>query len=220
MIRNKLAEIMHQKGVKVVKLAKDTGISRNTITNTSQNNSEMLRMETVNNICKVLDITPCDFFEYVPLELEFEFSHEENSLFIESIANVGGELDEYNLELDIIIDIETKEEKRSVIGKLYTSQNTILTANYINNSLITYSIKFDEKEDEEFLYNTVSSLSSGMKKLIYKKLVNEVTNYIKEEFKDDKTVVFFPSNYGLNPTVAKIISLAEIEINSDIFKKF
>ncbi|MEB7423280.1 helix-turn-helix transcriptional regulator [Mammaliicoccus sciuri] len=219
MIRNKLAEIMHQKGVKVVKLAKETGISRNTITNTSQNNSEMLRMDTINNICKVLNITPCEFFEYVPIEIEFELSHEEHTLQINNFPLFNGELDEYFLDLDIIIDVETNNGKRSIVGNLCTTQNTIITSNPLNNSLIIYTINFDDKNDEEFLNSIVSDLSSGMKKLLYKKMINEVSNYLKTVFKDDNTEVV-DTNYGINPRISTIMSFTEIEINSDIFKKF
>lgn len=65
MIRNRLAEILFERDIKIVRIAKETGISRNTITNTASNNSEMLQMNTINKICGYLEITPCDFFDYI-----------------------------------------------------------------------------------------------------------------------------------------------------------
>ncbi|PXA00023.1 XRE family transcriptional regulator, partial [Staphylococcus pseudintermedius] len=55
MIRNRLAELLFERDIKIVRISKETGISRNTITNTASNNSEMLQMNTINKICRYLD---------------------------------------------------------------------------------------------------------------------------------------------------------------------
>lgn len=72
MIRNRLAEILFERDIKIVRIAKETGISRNTITNTASNNSEMLQMNTINKICGYLEITPCDFWLY-SIDIDFAF---------------------------------------------------------------------------------------------------------------------------------------------------
>ena len=43
MIRNRLAEILFERDIKITDIANGTGISRNTISNTASNNSDMLK---------------------------------------------------------------------------------------------------------------------------------------------------------------------------------
>lgn len=72
MIRNKLASILADRGIKISRAAMELpNISRNTITNTASNNGKMIQLETIDTLCQYLDITPADFFEYLPFDLEF-----------------------------------------------------------------------------------------------------------------------------------------------------
>lgn len=69
MIRNNLAALLAENGIKITRLAADTGLSRNTITSTAQNDGKMIQLETINLICQRLQISPTDFFEYLPFDL-------------------------------------------------------------------------------------------------------------------------------------------------------
>lgn len=73
MIRNKLAVLMAERQLKITKIANDTNISRTTLTALAQNESKMIQNDTINTICKYLKITPCDFFEYSPIDVSFYF---------------------------------------------------------------------------------------------------------------------------------------------------
>lgn len=77
MIRNNLALLMTQKRRRVNELANATGISRNTITSTAQNNGKMIQLSTINKLCQSLDVTPTDFFEYVPFDFDYTFDEGE-----------------------------------------------------------------------------------------------------------------------------------------------
>src|SRR5690625_3225521 len=72
MIRNRLSILLAERGLTITKVAKETGISRNTITSTAQNDTEMIRLKTINSLCKFLNVTPTEFFEYEPIDIEFE----------------------------------------------------------------------------------------------------------------------------------------------------
>lgn len=63
---------MAERSLKITKVAHDTGISRNTITSTAQNDGKMIQLETINTLCKYLEIDPGDFFSYVPYDADFE----------------------------------------------------------------------------------------------------------------------------------------------------
>jgi DNA-binding Xre family transcriptional regulator len=71
MIRNNLALLMAQKRRRVNELAAATGISRNTITSTTQNKGRMIQLETINKICQALEVSPTEFFDYLPFDFTF-----------------------------------------------------------------------------------------------------------------------------------------------------
>ncbi|MFD2252823.1 helix-turn-helix domain-containing protein [Lactococcus formosensis subsp. bovis] len=66
--------MLAQKRIKITQVAKDTGLSRTTLTTLSQNKSKRIDNETLNSLCNYLRITPNTFFEYTPLDFEIESS--------------------------------------------------------------------------------------------------------------------------------------------------
>ncbi|WP_225422958.1 helix-turn-helix domain-containing protein [Companilactobacillus jidongensis] len=74
MIRNNLAVLLAERSLKITRVANDTGISRNTITSTAQNDGKMIQLETINKLCQYLDIRPDQFFEYLPFDIFGNFS--------------------------------------------------------------------------------------------------------------------------------------------------
>lgn len=70
MIRIRLNELLAVKDITRVMVSAATGISRNTLSTLSTNNSEMIRLDTIDKICSYLEITPGEFFEYYPVEVE------------------------------------------------------------------------------------------------------------------------------------------------------
>lgn len=79
MIRNNLAVLMRERGIKNSILSLKTGISKNTISSTAQNDGKMIQLETINKICQVLDITPNEFFEYTPIDALYHVDIDEES---------------------------------------------------------------------------------------------------------------------------------------------
>lgn len=71
MIRNKLSLLLAERGIKATKVANDTGIARSTLSKINNNSSEKIDYSTINTLCRYLQITPCDFFEYVPFDVDF-----------------------------------------------------------------------------------------------------------------------------------------------------
>ncbi|RGW54284.1 helix-turn-helix domain-containing protein [Limosilactobacillus fermentum] len=71
MIRNRLAELLSERQLKISRVANEIpNLSRNTITSTAQNSGKMIQLETINSLCKYLNITPGEFFEYIPYDIE------------------------------------------------------------------------------------------------------------------------------------------------------
>ena len=79
MIRNRLASLLADRGIKISRAAMELpNISRNTITNTASNNGKMIQLETIDTLCQYLNITPAEFFEYLPFDLEYHADITEN----------------------------------------------------------------------------------------------------------------------------------------------
>lgn len=75
MIRNRLAELLAERGIRISKVANDIpNLSRNTISATAQNESKMIQLETINSLCQYLEISPNDFFEYLPFDVSTNIS--------------------------------------------------------------------------------------------------------------------------------------------------
>ncbi|MGX7232185.1 helix-turn-helix domain-containing protein [Enterococcus italicus] len=72
MIRNNLAILMSERGIRNSYLSAKTGISKNTISATSSNDGKMIQLETINKICQVLQVEPGQFFSYLPFDLEIK----------------------------------------------------------------------------------------------------------------------------------------------------
>lgn len=64
MVKNRLAVLMAERGLKVSKVSELTGISRNALTSLKYNRTKMIRLDTINTLCKLFGITPGEFFVY------------------------------------------------------------------------------------------------------------------------------------------------------------
>ena len=74
MIRNNLAKLMIDRNITATQIFNDTGIARSTISKISNNNTDKISMETIDKLCNYLNVTPADFFDYVPYEIEVKLS--------------------------------------------------------------------------------------------------------------------------------------------------
>lgn len=201
MIRNRLAELMFERDIKTVRMAKDIGVSRNTITNTAQNDSEMLRMETINKICQYLNIDPSEFFEYYPFDIDFSLDSE--NIYINNSEFKS--IDDYFLDLDLLIDIKRINYKESIDCKLKIDYSTNISSKILVPSTIYYVIIFEKTVDSDLMNETFNKLSKGMKKLIYLNLVAKIKKYLIENTEDKSPNVFVESiNDILSHTDVKI----------------
>lgn len=221
MIRNRLAELMQLKGVRVVQLAKETGISRNTITNTVQNDSEMYRLDTINKICHTLNITPCDFFEYSPIEIDIDISHDPDVLHIGRTVNDSYVADDVNLELDIIFTLVKDGIANNIYGTLKYLPQSVITTNALHTSSITYSLEMNENQNNlNELLSEVNKLSSGFKTMIYKKMINEIKTYLVNYAEKIEYPFYTTHLVYFDIEIKEVIQDVQIEVISDIFTKF
>ncbi|WP_323703521.1 helix-turn-helix transcriptional regulator [Mammaliicoccus sp. Dog046] len=201
MIRNRLAELMFERDIKTVRMAKEIGVSRNTITNTAQNDSEMLRMETINKICQYLNIDPSEFFEFYPFDIDFTIDSE--NIYINN--NDSKIISDYHLNLDLLIDIKHNGITNSIDSELKVVNLTKISAILLESSTIYYEIIFENTDDKKLIVETYNKLSKGMKKILYSNLVEDIKIHLYESLEDNSPNVFVePINDILNRTEIKI----------------
>lgn len=78
MIRNNLAILLLERNIKAIQVSNDTGIAQSTLSKISNNSTEKIDYSTINTLCNYLKITPCEFFEYSPIDVSFSFFLDEN----------------------------------------------------------------------------------------------------------------------------------------------
>ena len=185
MIRNRLAEILFERDIKVVRMAKEIGISRNTIANTASNTSEMLQMNTINKICGFLEITPCDFFHYIPIDIDFSFFEEDKIDLVKS-WNLDNLKCKANFDIDMLIDITNKNEQFKIDTKI-TIKNDILSIIPFDDNKLELTI---ESTGEQIVKLTelFNEIPKEFKKMIYNNLVTEHKSYLLKNIDEEDKI--------------------------------
>jgi putative transcriptional regulator len=68
MIRYRLKEIAEPERWNIKRLAEATGLARNTVAGVWKNESDYVRLATLDKLCQALKVTPADILEYTPDE--------------------------------------------------------------------------------------------------------------------------------------------------------
>ena len=77
MVRCHLSRMMGEKKMKIVDVARETGLHRNTITLLYNETATRLDLETIDSLCRLFDCKVGDIFEYIPSSTPQNAGHEE-----------------------------------------------------------------------------------------------------------------------------------------------
>ncbi|WP_153861209.1 helix-turn-helix domain-containing protein [Fundicoccus ignavus] len=178
MIRNRLAELLSERSLKITRVAKDTGISRNTITSTAQNDSKMIQLETINTLCKYLAVTPNEFFQFIPIDLEFHVITNP----IQKLRIITDEfpltISDVDISLDLYIDCFSERNKQT-----FELEGVLSDVSEVDGMLIaTISIKF-RSEDEKIEFKKIEKMipvgfHTSLFRTITGKIEESITNGI------------------------------------------
>lgn len=172
MIRFRLGEILAARNLKRTILSKETGISRNTLSSLSTNSTEMVRLDTIGQICKHLGITPNEFFEYVPFDFE---------ITIDGIkVDLGTDAEPtnfYHTEVwfDCLLEYLPRENSQSLIFELSGYGTNIGSTNF------RFVVNFDEKSDEVEFLRIKNTLPPGLKTKFVQDLMEKIPKSVAEE---------------------------------------
>lgn len=65
MIKCHLARLMGERKMKIIDVARETGLNRNTVTLLYKETSQRIDIEALNKLCKLFDCQVADLFEYI-----------------------------------------------------------------------------------------------------------------------------------------------------------
>ncbi|HDU1439628.1 TPA: helix-turn-helix transcriptional regulator, partial [Staphylococcus pseudintermedius] len=171
----RLAELLFERDIKIVRISKETGISRNTITNTASNNSEMLQMNTINKICRYLDITPCEFFDYIPIDIDVTFYEDDKIDIVDDWSLDSGEY-RIKFDVDLLLDIDIEGRKQKIDSKIIV-ENTVITSFPFQDIMLSIQTNDTQMQELISIFNTIPK---EFKKLIYKNLIERYKEFILE----------------------------------------
>lgn len=193
MIKNNLAVLMAERNIKASKISAETGISRSTLNSISNNSSKMIQLETINSLCQYLNITPNDFFDFIPFDVSFQseiseepktsFEVRDPEFYINSFEISGLTFDGY-LKQSYIRDITGKRERTFDIT---VKQVNRVTANDFSDDQDNVNINFEvllghitdsetfSKQEAEFNSLWNDSINTNFQTSIKKEIINSIT---------------------------------------------
>lgn len=197
LIINKLALILAQKRIKITQVAKDTGLSRTTLTTLSQNKSKRIDNETLNSLCNYLRISPNTFFEYTPLDFEIE----------SSIDNITSKID----------PVDGIEEKNGIVNLDLLIKNfgkKVDTLHY--KGIITFYIEKQEVLSGKVLFENETTIQNNKNK--YLQDLNEIMkdSFLVPEIKEKIDYVVLQSIPEAKTSEYSLINEGEIDFSFNL----
>lgn len=92
MIFNRLKMLLSERELSITQVAKDTGLSRTTLTYLVQNNSKGIQLATLNQLCQYLHVQPKDLLEYYPFDLHCEFNRDQDKITVAASILENGQI--------------------------------------------------------------------------------------------------------------------------------
>lgn len=168
MIRNRLSELLSERGLKISRVAKEARIARSSLTSMVQNDSEMIRYDAIDKLCKLLNVTPNEFFEYSPIIIEYSFD-DYPEVNYELQRDVDDKLVLKHFEFDFLVDVEDSSDKKRF-------DLEIQFTGFTEDKRTHFKVKDEQKTQS--LKEIVDQLSPGLKNVLYKKLQKELQSYV------------------------------------------
>ena len=206
MIKNNFNELVAQRKLKITRVSNDTGISRPTLNALTRDDGKGIQYDTLNTLCNYFSITPCEFFSYIPYDIQYNFD------IIDEQGEVIDQRDEleYTTQKKALLFInvfDNKGLKKHTFEILYfvlTTYNTTVDVDVNNFGEILGEIKgnsskviLDQKQfengDNEFIIflkqlevqwqtKIIDDIMQYMTKDIDKKVDGDFVSYLEVNF--------------------------------------
>ena len=192
MIKNNFNTLMAERLLKITRVANDTGISRTTLTALSQEMNKGVQMDTLNTLCNYFNITPCEFFDYIPYEFAvkvIDVENDEEEIFSDDVNSIN--LKKYELFINVLNNKgETKHTfslNCELAAKVYY-QSYIDDENSVNvipdedRIIAVFTIKNETDDKDTFLTFLLDNFSAKWRFYILDYIENIILFYGKQKF--------------------------------------
>ena len=180
MIRYNLNKLLGERNLKISKVFVDTGISRSTLTKIVNNQSSMVQTETIDKLCQYLKVSPSDFFEYIPIEIDVNsFLNEFNEfskLGLDLIIKIKDTF--HNIEKEFVYTINENEKSKD---NIFVSNEWY--SNSLNQSIKVLEINFPV--DFKDFVTEITNNNYGFSNDIYEKIKDNIKETVETETKNN-----------------------------------
>ncbi|WP_462211388.1 helix-turn-helix domain-containing protein [Staphylococcus hominis] len=224
MIRNRLSELLSERGLKTSRVALEVGIARSSLTSMIQNDSEMIRYDAIDKLCNYLNITPHQFFDYSPLTFNFTLDEDPEidvkEILFELYLNLKDGIKINKFKFDILIDIYD-ESHNKIDHDLEITYDRFQKNNKGKYDLV-FKVINENSEENKILKASIDTLSPGLKNVLFKKIQKQITTYVIKHLKiqlddiDNVTLVNGDSEISLHKELENLNCYLE----SDIFTEY
>lgn len=201
MLRNRLASLLADRGIKISRAATELpNLSRNTITNTASNTGKMIQLEIINALCQYLGVTPNEFFEYLPFDVDISINSDNELIINEPDEEVFiGTIRPFYLNLYIrkkstnqASGITSKTFELSIISEKPININADDNRNLVPSTGIGLTVMLGnppekanyEKQKEEFDKFWNDELTPGFQQDIRSQIISETSKYMVNEIQN------------------------------------
>lgn len=166
MVRCNLSILLAERGLKITKVSKDTGISRTTLTALSSNSGQGIQFETINTLCMYLKISPSQLIDFYPIDIVVESINDAKTHFV--------------VQLLITDNMQTHAYKLNCIPVFNYAKTT--PSDYVDEIMTTLKIyPHSTTEETNYLSDLFSSLPVSylrdLENILYVKLIDILQFY-------------------------------------------
>lgn len=145
MIKNNFNELMAQKKLKITRVSNDTGISRPTLTSLTRGESKGIQYDTLNTLCNYFNITPCEFFDYIPYEFTIKIIDTDNKAIKDFNYNEKNlNIKEYELFINVL-------NTKGIIVKTYSLNCFLALAKISIPTIINEELTLSDLGEERYI---------------------------------------------------------------------
>lgn len=198
MIRNRLSDLLGERQIKISNLSVMTGIARSTLTPIYFNNSEMIKIDTINKICMALNIKVDEFFESVNFDIDFISDDDAIENIFNFINSDDNGVYDFNIDISSICQIQEKNTKHVIEIKFKTTKDSKLDDSLIfigednkgkpiwaeAHSDLYYEMEFTNIEEQNIYLDYKNQLSIGMRLVLKNKIQDFIRNILFDVFKE------------------------------------
>ncbi|MCI5836263.1 MAG: helix-turn-helix transcriptional regulator [Veillonellaceae bacterium] len=168
MIRSNLSVLLAQRGLSITQTAKETGISRTTLTALEKNHSQGVQLTTINTLCSFLRVTPSDLLHHYPVDIAWSIPILRQNTWVASTFDLisNNKVNTFSVHFQILWDEPLLEDP---VGDLIT---------------LCISFAQDNPEDEEYITEQLDKIPIEFK--------TDLINFWKEkteQFMIENTII-------------------------------